>query len=124
MAINACKENGYVTTLYKRRRDVGEINSSVYNEREFGKRVAMNTPIQGTSADIIKIAMVNIYKYMEENKVKSKLIIQIHDELVFDLHPEELYLVDIFKNIMEEASNLRVRLVASSSVGKDWYDAK
>ena len=84
----------------------------------------MNTPIQGTSADIIKIAMVNIYKYMEENKVKSKLIIQIHDELVFDLHPEELYLVDIFKNIMEEASNLRVRLVASSSVGKDWYDAK
>lgn len=122
--VTSCKENGYVTTLYKRRRDVGEINSSVYNEREFGKRVAMNTPIQGTSADIIKIAMVNIYKYMEENKVKSKLIIQIHDELVFDLHPEELYLVDIFKNIMEEASNLRVRLVASSSVGKDWYDAK
>ena len=122
--VASCKENGYVTTLYKRRRDVGEINSSVYNEREFGKRVAMNTPIQGTSADIIKIAMVNIYKYMEENKVKSKLIIQIHDELVFDLHPEELYLVDIFKNIMEEASNLRVRLVASSSVGKDWYDAK
>lgn len=122
--VSSCKENGYVTTLYKRRREVGEINSSVYNEREFGKRVAMNTPIQGTSADIIKIAMLNIHKYMEDNKVKSKLIIQIHDELVFDLHPEELYLVDVFKNIMEEASHLRVRLLASSSVGKDWYEAK
>ena len=122
--VESCKENGYVTTLYKRRRDVGEINSSVYNEREFGKRVAMNTPIQGTSADIIKIAMLNIHKYMMENNVKSKLVIQIHDELVFDLHPSELHLVDVFKKIMEEASNLRVRLVASSSVGKDWYDAK
>ena len=122
--VESCKVNGYVTTLYKRRRDVGEINSSVYNEREFGKRVAMNTPIQGTSADIIKIAMLNIHKYMMENNVKSKLVIQIHDELVFDLHPSELHLVDVFKKIMEEASNLRVRLVASSSVGKDWYDAK
>ena len=122
--VESCKENGYVTTLYKRRREVGEINSSVYNEREFGKRVAMNTPIQGTSADIIKIAMLNIHRYMIDNNVKSKLIIQIHDELVFDLHPDELYLEGVFKNIMEEASNLRVKLVASSSIGEDWYDAK
>ena len=93
-------------------------------EREFGKRVAMNTPIQGTSADIMKIAMIKIYDYMKEHKCRSKLIMQIHDELVFDLAPEETHLIEIFKNIMEEASNLKVRLVASYGIGKDWYLAK
>ena len=122
--IEFCKENGYVTTLYKRRRDVKEISSTSYMEREFGKRVAMNTPIQGTSADIMKIAMIKIYNYMKENNCKSKLIMQIHDELVFDLAPNEDHLVEVFKNIMEEASNLKVRLVASYGKGKDWYLAK
>lgn len=122
--VSFCKENGYVTTLYKRRRDVKEINSTSYMEREFGKRVAMNTPIQGTSADIMKIAMIKIYNYMKENNCKSKLIMQIHDELVFDLAPNEDHLVEVFKNIMEEASNLKVRLVASYGKGKDWYQAK
>ena len=83
--VESCKEKGYVTTLYKRRRDVKEINSTSYMEREFGKRIAMNTPIQGTSADIMKIAMIKIHNYMKENNCKSKLIMQIHDELVFDL---------------------------------------
>ena len=122
--IESCKEKGYVTTLYKRRREVREINSSSYMEREFGKRIAMNTPIQGTSADIMKIAMIKVHNYMKENNCKSKLIMQIHDELVFDLANGEEYLVDVFKNIMEEASNLRVRLVASHGIGKDWYEAK
>lgn len=122
--VQSCKERGYVTTLYKRRRDVKEINSTSYMEREFGKRIAMNTPIQGTSADIIKIAMIKIYNYMKENNCKSKLIMQIHDELVFDLVKEEEHLIEVFKNIMEEASNLRVRLVASYGIGKDWYEAK
>ena len=93
-------------------------------ERESGERIAMNTPIQGTSADIMKIAMIKINQYMRENNCKSKLIIQIHDELVFDLAEDEKYLIDVFKNIMEEASNLRGRLVASYGIGKDWYSAK
>jgi DNA polymerase-1 len=84
----------------------------------------MNTPIQGTSADIMKIAMIKIYNFMKENNCKSKLIMQIHDELVFDLHPDEDHLVEVFKNIMEEASNLKVRLSASYGKGKDWYEAK
>lgn len=122
--VESCKEKGYVTTLYKRRRDVKEINSTSYMEREFGKRIAMNTPIQGTSADIMKIAMIKVYNYMKENNCKSKLIMQIHDELVFDLVKGEEHLIEIFKNIMEEASNLKVRLVASYGIGKDWYEAK
>ena len=122
--IENCKNNGYVTTLYKRRREVKEINSTSYMEREFGKRIAMNTPIQGTSADIIKIAMIKIHDYIKLNKCKSKMIMQIHDELVFDLAPNEEYLIEVFKNIMEEASDLKVRLVASYGIGKDWYLAK
>lgn len=122
--VENCKNNGYVTTLYKRRRDVKEIHSTSYMEREFGKRVAMNTPIQGTSADIIKIAMIKVDEYIKVNKCKTKMIMQIHDELVFDLAPGEENLINVFKNIMEEASNLRVRLEASYGVGKDWYLAK
>ena len=122
--IENCKNDGYVTTLYKRRREVKEINSTSYMEREFGKRVAMNTPIQGTSADIIKIAMIKIHAYMKANKCKSKMIMQIHDELVFDLAPNEDHLIEVFKNIMEEASELKVKLVASHGVGGDWYLAK
>ena len=122
--VEFCKENGYVTTLYKRRREVKEINSSSYMEREFGKRVAMNTPIQGTSADIMKIAMIGVHNYIKNNDCRSKLIMQIHDELVFDLAPGEEHLIEVFKNIMEEASNLQVKLVASYGVGKDWYEAK
>ena len=122
--VNKCKENGYVTTLYKRRRDVKEINSTSYMEREFGKRVAMNTPIQGTSADIIKIAMIKVDDYLKINKCKTKMIMQIHDELVFDLAPGEEYLINVFKNIMEEASDLPVRLEVSYGIGKDWYLAK
>jgi DNA polymerase-1 len=122
--VDDCKEKGYVTTLYKRRRDVKEINSTSYMEREFGKRVAMNTPIQGTSADIIKIAMIKIDEYLRMNKCKSKMIMQIHDELVFDLAPGEEHLINVFKNIMEEASDLPVRLEADYGVGPDWYLAK
>lgn len=122
--VESCKNSGYVTTLYKRRREVKEINSTSYMEREFGKRIAMNTPIQGTSADIMKIAMIKVHDYLVNNKCKSKLIMQIHDELVFDVVSGEEYLIDILKNIMEEASNLRVRLVASYGIGKDWYEAK
>ena len=119
------KENGYVTTILGRRRDVNEINSSSYMEREFGKRVAMNTPIQGSAADIIKVAMIKINDYLKENNYESKMILQIHDELVFDIKEEEKeVLVPTLTKMMEEASNLTVKLVAESGMGKDWYSAK
>ena len=123
--VDDCKQNGYVTTIQGRRRDVNEINSSSYMEREFGKRVAMNTPIQGSAADIIKVAMININNYLKENNYKSKMILQIHDELVFDVVEEEKdKLIPVLTNMMEEASNLRVRLKAESGIGKDWYSSK
>ena len=87
--VDSCKEKGYVTTILGRRREVKEINSSAYMEREFGKRVAMNTPIQGSAADIIKVAMIKINNYLKDNNYKSKMILQIHDELVFDVIEEE-----------------------------------
>ena len=123
--VNDCKEKGYVTTILGRRREVKEINSSSYMEREFGKRVAMNTPIQGSAADIIKVAMININNYLKENKFKSKMIMQIHDELVFDVVEEEKeFLVPTLTTMMEEASNLSVRLKAESGIGQDWFSAK
>lgn len=123
--VEDCKEKGYVTTILGRRREVKEINSSSYMEREFGKRVAMNTPIQGSAADIIKNAMININNYLKENNYKSKMILQIHDELVFDIVEEEKdILVPVLTMMMEEASNLRVKLKAESGIGKDWYSAK
>ena len=123
--VNDCKEKGYVTTILGRRREVKEINSSSYMEREFGKRVAMNTPIQGSAADIIKVAMININNYLKENDFKSKMIMQIHDELVFDVIEEEKeFLVPTLTTMMEEASNLSVRLKAESGIGKDWFSAK
>jgi len=123
--IEECKDKGYVTTILGRRREVKEINSSVYMEREFGKRVAMNTPIQGSAADIIKVAMIKINDYLKVNNYKSKMILQIHDELVFDVVEEEKeVLVPTLIKMMEEASNLTVKLLAESGIGKDWYSAK
>ena len=94
-------------------------------EREFGKRVAMNTPIQGSAADIIKVAMIKINDYLKANNYKSKMILQIHDELVFDVAEDEKeVLVPTLTKMMEEASNLTVKLLAESGIGKDWYSAK
>lgn len=123
--VESCKEKGYVTTILGRKREVREINSSSYMEREFGKRVAMNTPIQGSAADIIKIAMTKINNFLKQNNYKSKMILQIHDELVFDVSADEKdTLVPLLTKMMEEASNLRVNLKAESGIGTDWYEAK
>lgn len=120
-----CEENGYVKTLFNRRRYIKEINDKNYMMREFGKRAAMNAPIQGSAADLIKLAMIQIYKRMEEEQVKSRMILQIHDELIFDVADEEL---DMMKKIVEEgmqnAMTLRVPLIAEANIGKTWYDAK
>ena len=119
------KELGYSTTLYNRRRYIPEINSDNFNIREFGKRAAMNASIQGTGADIIKIAMINIHKFLKENNYKSKMVLQIHDELIFSIDPSEKdFIENKLRQIMEESVLLKVKLKVEGSLGKTWYDCK
>ena len=122
--VKKAEEAGYVTTLFKRRRYIPELKEKNRNVVEFGKRIAMNTPIQGTAADIIKIAMNRIYRALKEKKLASKLIMQVHDELIIEVIPEE---EDIVKKIMyeemEHVISLKVPLVIDLNVGKSWYDA-
>lgn len=119
------KIKGYVTTLLNRRRYLTELKSSNFNIRSFGERVAMNTPIQGTAADIIKIAMVNIYKELKQRKLKSRLILQVHDELIIETHKDEVETVkEILKEKMMGAMKLNVPLEIDMNVGKSWYEAK
>ena len=117
--------NGYVTTIYGRRRPVPEINSGNFNRRAFGGRVAMNMPIQGSAADIIKIAMINVHKRLKEEGLKSRLILQVHDELLIETAENETETVrEILKNEMEHAAELRVPLDVDVHSGKSWYEAK
>ena len=121
--ITNAKEKGYVETLFHRRRYVPELNSKNFSIRSFGERIALNTPIQGSAADIIKVAMVKIYNRMKNENLKSKLILQIHDELIIEALDEE---VDIIKKLlveeMEDAVVLDVDLVADMEVGESWYE--
>lgn len=118
------QEQGYVETLFHRRRYLPELASINFHQRSFGKRVAMNTPIQGTAADIIKIAMVKVYKALKESGLKSRLILQVHDELVIETFEDELETVkELVKKCMEEAVELSVPLVVDVSIGKNWYEA-
>lgn len=119
------KEKGFVTTMFNRRRYVPEINSRNFNIRSFGERVALNTPIQGTAADIIKIAMVNIYKKLKEKNLKSRLILQVHDELIVEVFKEEMDEVKkIVKESMKNAVILKVPLDIEMSLGENWYETK
>ena len=119
------KENGYVETKYKRRRYLPNINSKNYIIREPVKRIAMNAPIQGTAADIMKIAMINIYEKMKKENLKSKLVLQVHDEILIDVvEKEEEIVKEIMKNEMEKASNLKVKLQVDIESGKNWNEAK
>ena len=119
------KEMGYVETLFKRRRYVPEVNSNNYMVRQFGNRVAMNMPIQGTAADIIKIAMINVDKELKKQNLKSKLILQVHDELLIETYEDEKEVVrNILKNCMENVINLSVPLKVDINEGKNWYEAK
>ena len=123
--IETAKNDGYVKTLFNRRRYLPELNSGNFIQRSFGERVAMNTPIQGSAADIIKIAMVNIHRRLKREKLASKLILQVHDELIIDTQKNELEKVkEILKTEMENAAKLSVPLVADMNVGETWYDAK
>ncbi|MDE4541499.1 DNA polymerase I [Thermoanaerobacterium sp. R66] len=123
--VKFAKENGYVTTILNRRRYIPEINSKNFNQRSFGERMAMNTPIQGSAADIIKMSMVKVYNELKERGLKSRLILQVHDELIIDTHPDEVEIVkELLKSIMENVIKLRVPLVVDIGQGKNWYDAK
>lgn len=119
------REHGYVTTILGRKRVINEIRSSNYNIRSFGERAAMNMPLQGSSADIIKIAMVNIYRRLRDEGLRSKLILQVHDELVIDAFRDETEKVTaILQYEMENAVTLKVPLIAEVHCGKNWYEAK
>lgn len=123
--ITNCKENGFVTTLFNRRRYIPEINSKNYTERELGKRMAMNAPIQGSAADIIKKAMIDIAKALKENKLKAKMLVQVHDELVFEAPEDELEtLKNIVRDKMKHVVSLGVELDVSDGYGKNWYELK
>ena len=120
----AAKE-GSVKTLLNRVRFIPEISSSNHNVRAFGERVALNTPIQGTAADIIKLAMVRVYNRLKENNLKSRLILQVHDELIVEAKEEEADIVKrILKEEMETAMQLDVPLTVDMSTGHSWYEAK
>ncbi len=123
--IKFAKEHSYVITILKRRRALPEIKSSNKIVQAFGERLAMNTPIQGSAADIIKLAMVHVYDELEKRKLKSRLILQVHDELILNVYKDELEEVkSIVKNEMENVMDLRVPLEVDINVGKSWYEAK
>ena len=119
------KEQGYVETLFHRRRYIPELKSNNYMVRQFGARVAMNTPIQGTAADIMKIAMIKVYNEIKNKKLKSKIVLQVHDEMMIEVPKEEIEEVkQILKKSMETATKLKVPLIADISVANNWYDCK
>ena len=124
-SINHAKEKGYVTTMFNRKRNIPELKNTVYTIRQSGERIALNTPVQGTAADIIKLAMVKVYKAFKDNNLKSKMIIQVHDELIFDIPKEELEKVkEIVTDIMDNVCELSVPLTIDINYGKNWAEAK
>ena len=123
--VKFAKENGYVTTLLGRKRYIREINSPNFNMRSFGERAAMNMPLQGTAADIIKIAMIRVHDKFKTLQLKSKLILQVHDELIVDTHPDEVDAVlKTLQDEMQNAVTLSVPLTVETECGDRWYDAK
>jgi len=123
-AVTEAKESGYSTTIYGRRRPIPELASSNFMQRSFGERVAMNAPIQGTAADIIKIAMIRVYERLNAEKLESKLILQVHDELLIEAKEDELdKVMIILEEEMNKAAELKVCLAVDMQSGKNWYDA-
>lgn len=119
------RTKGYVETILHRRRYLPELASKNYNIRSFGERMAMNTPIQGSAADIIKLAMVNVYNELRKRNMKSRLILQVHDELIIEAHRDEVEEVKVLlKNLMENAIKLNVPLSVDMEIGDSWYDTK
>jgi len=123
--VEQAKKDGYVETLYHRRRYLPDLYAKNYNIRSFAERTAINSPIQGSAADILKIAMIEMNKRLKEEKLAATMLLQVHDELVFEVPEEELAHVDrLVKEVMEHAVTLAIPLVTDSNWGKTWYDAK
>ncbi|MCR4779422.1 MAG: DNA polymerase I, partial [Lachnospiraceae bacterium] len=123
--VEGAKDKGYVSTFYGRRRYIKELDSPNFNIRQFGERVAMNTPVQGTAADIIKISMINVNNRLKAETKGSRLLLQIHDELLIEAPEYEKELAaKILKEEMENAAHLAVPLLVEVNEGKDWYEAK
>ena len=123
--VEKAKEQGYVETLFNRRRYIQELKSNNYMVREFGKRAAMNTPIQGTAADIMKIAMVNLDKELEKLQIDAKIILQVHDELILEVKKEDNEIAKkLLKNCMENAIGLSIPLEVELQEADNWYEAK
>ena len=119
------KEKGYVETLFHRRRYIPELKSNNFMVRQFGSRAAMNTPIQGTAADIMKIAMIKVNNELKKRNLKSKIVLQVHDEMMIEaLEEEKEEVKEILKTSMESAANLKVPLIAEISEANNWYDCK
>lgn len=118
-------ENGYVKTMFNRKRVIDELTNSNYMIRQSGERMALNTPIQGTASDIMKMAMIKVYDEMNKHKFKSKIVMQVHDELIFDCYSDELdEVIKVAKEAMENIYKISVPFKVSADTGKNWYDAK
>ena len=123
--VSFARDHGYVQTIFNRKRDIPEINAKNFNLREFGKRKAMNTPIQGTAADIIKLAMVNVHRALQEEGLRSKVILTVHDELLLEVYkPEQEQVAKLLKEKMEQAVDLKVTLSVDVHSGSNWLAAK
>ena len=119
------KEQGYVETLYHRRRALPEIRSSNFVQRSFGERVALNMPIQGTAADVMKLAMIRVYDRLRRENLQAKLIMQVHDELIVECPEAEREAVEtLLRQEMEQVAALSVPLIAEAHNGKNWLEAK
>ncbi|BDR60749.1 DNA polymerase I [Lactobacillus xylocopicola] len=124
-AVQVAREKGYAETIMHRRRYLPDIHAKNFNVRSFAERTAINSPIQGSAADIIKIAMINMQKKLDDLQLKSKMVVQVHDELIFDVPKEELATIkEIVPQVMQAAVQLDVPLVADSGYGHNWFDAK
>ena len=124
-SVQKAKEKGYSETLFGRKREIKELSSNNYMVRQFGERAAMNTPVQGTAADIMKIAMIKVYKELLRRKMQTKIVLQVHDEMMLETPISEKEEVKkILKECMESAANLKVPLVAEVSEAENWYDCK
>ena len=123
--VSDAKKTGFAETMFGRKRPMPELKSSNFMQKSFGERVAMNAPIQGTAADIMKIAMIHVFDRLQEENLQSKMILQIHDELVIETHKEEQETVmKLLTEEMMHATELAVQLEVDAHAGNDWYEAK
>ena len=123
--VHSAKEKGFVTTLLGRRREIPQLRAQNYNVRSFGERIAMNAPIQGSAADIIKLAMLNVHESLKNSGIRGQLILQVHDELILEVHQQDArQAAELLKEQMENVMALSVPLLVETNVGRTWFELK